>query len=100
MKTISREQLQKKAREYWNAGNSAISKSFNHIIGGHIISVNSITVIDNHNLFIIIIHNPKVKLEDYHISLIADACGGSLTEGKILYQRDYAYITWSNWSQI
>ena len=76
MRTLSREQVQKKAREYWNAGNSAVSKSFNHIIGGHITSVNSITVTETHNIFVIIIHNPRIKLEEYHISLIADACGG------------------------
>lgn len=98
MRSISREHLTRKAREYWQSGNTSVSKAFLHILGGEILDVISKQIKDNHQVFLIIIRNPKIEIENYQISLIADALGGCLTEGTIFYQGNYAYITWSNLS--
>jgi len=105
MKTLTEETLYQRIMESWwleRPDDETLTwfiKPMQYIIGGTIIE-KSETILPTHSIFTMVLHNPVFKVTNEQISEIMDTGNHCVSKGSIIYEDDYAYITWSNLGHI
>lgn len=107
METLTQKQLLALISELWviteQDPDLDILESFAIIIGGTTVSISGYTVgPDNmgHTIWLVVIHKPKYKLTNEQVCQIMDEGNHCISNGSIIYEADYAYVTWSNLGHI
>ena len=109
MKTLTEKQFYNKISESWkldieSMDADAIGKVFAFMLNATFIKVTSISIepkdSDGHDIYLYVFHRPKIKYTHGQICEILDAGNHCVSSGTIIYEDDYAYITWSNLGHI
>jgi hypothetical protein len=105
MQTLTEEILYQRIWESWELDIpddeplSWFTKPMQYIIGGTIIEKLE-TLLPTHSIFTMVLHNPVFKVTNEQLCKIMDTGNHCVSKGSIIYEDDYAYITWSNLGHI
>jgi hypothetical protein len=105
MQTLTEEILYQRILESWwvdltdDEPLSWFTKPMQYVIRGTII-MKSQTILPTHSIFTMVLHNPVFKVTNPQLCEIMDIGNHCVSKGSIVYEDDYAYITWSNLGHI
>ena len=71
----------------------------NFLEGEVIFSYNK-EILKSHDILFMIIHNPRYHITSEQLCQIMDEENHCISNGSIIYEADYCYITWSNHGHI
>jgi hypothetical protein len=105
MQTLTTEHLHRRIMESWGVDLpddeplAWFTKPIEYVIGGTILMGAEI-ILPTHSLFTMVLHNPVFGVTNDQLCEIMDTGNHCISKGSIVYENDYAYITWSNLGHI
>ena len=102
MKTYTETAFHHKVHNLWqdHTIHDNIMDQVRYFTHGLIVDYHHFNIPGSHDLFTGIIKDPEFKITSAQLTNIFDAGNHCISAGSIIYEAEYAYITWSNHGHI
>jgi hypothetical protein len=102
MKAYTQSQFNDKILESWEdiTGEESVIEQVLMFTGGTILDEHQTEIQGSHDVYFAVIEDPTHQLTPGQLCQLFDEGNHCLSQGAIVYEDPYAYITWSNYGHI